>query len=133
MLGPDNPSDEFPTFNGWKPDVRRSEIGTFTDESGRLILGEHDHRPLRPGESGDPDKTRFPVGFDTGEQVRDWVTEIIDYPAFGKQDPDDPGVFYLFGTYQGIEGIVVVRTRWGTTEVVTGFPLPRVKWDTWKG
>jgi len=105
MLGPDNPSDEFPTFNGWKLDVRRSEIDTFTDESGQRILVEHDHRSLRPGESSDPDKSRFPVGFDTGEQVRDWVTEIIDFPALGKSgDPNDPKGFHLFGTYRGDRG-----------------------------
>ncbi|MDU7359627.1 MAG: EndoU domain-containing protein [Propionibacteriaceae bacterium] len=117
MLGPDTP-DEFPEFNGWRPDVRRSEIETFDEVDAEVLLdgdgSGHGHHRHGSGRG----KTEFPEGWGEREVI-DWVNAIIDSPADGQ--PEATG-FSLKGSYRGVRGVVIVR-HYGRWYIASGYPL----------
>lgn len=126
MLGPETP-DEFSMFNGWQPDVRRSEIETFDiNDATALLFGDESGHGFHSGDLvGVPGKSTFPPGF-TPQDTVDWVNAIVDDPKGIRRVRED-GSFVLFGSYRTIEGVVYVRYlgRWA---VATAHPKTMEEW-----
>ncbi len=56
-----------------------------------------------------------------------WVRWIIDHPM-KYQDAYDGVGFDIFGSYNGVEGVVKVRSRGGVISIVTAHEKPMVEW-----
>jgi hypothetical protein len=126
MLG-DMGEDEFPEINGYKPSIRRSQIDEFTEDDAYVILhGDGTGHGGHAWDSPDPDKTKFPIGWDERE-VGEWVRALIDHPQ-RYQSQDNGAGFVVFGVARGVEGIVVVRQYTGFALIMTAHPLDMVKW-----
>jgi hypothetical protein len=139
MLGPDGP-DEYPSFNGWTPPARRSEIDDFAVDDALAVLDGDDaslvrqvavairagryrggslpHGGHRAGSGWG--KTEFPPGWDE-QDIISWVRGVSDDPSNGRPAR---GGFELTGTYRGVTGRLVVSTDGHAWWISTAHPLP---------